>query len=174
MKLITKDARIKEAVHYANLYFQSEEFKKDILTAKEFDHANVSPDEIVKLFETFSKIRVVEIQCTYFGVFFKKVLGRTIGNGIAYVNSSGLNRQLWAIGATVVHEVSHVVDEYFPDAEFGHGSNSSVGKHNTFSYFIGEKAERWIKREVLKDEVIKITKEIERSYFSPGNLALTY
>lgn len=174
MKLFTKDKRIKEAVHYANLYFASEEFRKDILSAKEFDHANVSPKEILELFDAFSKIRSVEVQCTYFGFLWRNVLGKTVGNGIAYINSSGLNRQIWDIAATCVHEPAHVVDEYFPNASFGHGSNSPGGKQFSFPYWIGARAARWIKREVLKNEVIKITEEIEKSYFKPqSNFALT-
>lgn len=172
MKLVTKDQRIKEAVHLANLYFQSEEFKKDILTVNEYSNSNASPEKILHLFETFAKIRSVEVVCTYFGIFWRKVLGKTIGNGKAYVNSLGLNRPLWQVAATVVHEVSHVVDEYFPEYEFGHGSNSPNGKSMTFPYFIDEKAERWIKREVLKKEVQRITREIESSYFATGNIAL--
>lgn len=161
MKLKTNDSRIAVPLEYARRYFASDDFIKDINSIHKFDHANVSPAQIAELFASFSAMnREVEVKVTYFGFFFKNVLGRTVGNGHAYVNSSGLGRQIWKLGATIVHEVSHVVDEYFPKASFGHGSNSSRGKKNTFSYFIDQKAEAWIMREVLKDEIKKLSMKI--------------
>lgn len=157
MKVSTKDNRLKLAVDYANKYFSSPDFESDILSMKKFDNANVAPEKILELFKSFSiHDRPVEVKLTYFGFFYKKVLGRTVGNGYAYVNSSGINRQLWSVSATVVHEACHIVDEFYPEASFGHGSNSSKGKQNSFPYFIDEKAENWIKKEVLKNEVKKL------------------
>jgi hypothetical protein len=161
MKVLTKDERLVDAVYWANQYFQSPDFEKDILSIDKFEFCNISPQEIVKLFRSFSDQKShVEIKCTYFGWFFKKVLGRTVGDGFAYVNSSGLDRQVWSLGATVVHETAHIVDEFFPKAEFGHGSNSSLGKKRSFPYFIDERAENWIKKEVLLKEAKRLSMRI--------------
>lgn len=159
MKLITNDSRIKTAVEWANKYFSSEDFKRDVLSVEKFDSANVTPIQILELFSTFGN-RPIEVKCTYFGWFHRKVLGRTIGNGIVYVNTSSLGRQLWDEGETVVHEASHVVDEFFPEASFGHGSNSPSGKSRTFPYFIGERANVWIKRQVLLKEADRLAVRI--------------
>ncbi len=150
MILYTNDKRLEAAVDLANSYFASRDFQADVISINKFDHANVSPDEILRLFNMFNY--AIEVKCTYFGFFFKKVLGRTVGDGHVYLNSSRINRTIWSLGATIVHEASHVVDEFYKDASFGHGSNSNKGKNKTFPYFIGDKAENWIKLEVLKKE----------------------
>lgn len=171
MILFSKDQRLFKAVDYANKYFQSDDFKNDVLSVSSFYLANVSPQEILELFGKFNL--KVEIVSTYFGFFYKRVLGRTIGDGKAYINSSSLNRALQSVSATVVHETSHVVDEFFPDAYWGHGDNSSNGKGATFSYFIGARAERWILREILKDQVEQISFEIIQDQ-QKGKLWMTY
>lgn len=155
MKIFTTDSRIKEAVQWAQNYFDSHDFILDIKSVSKFQNSNVSPSQIAELFHDFGDNRV-EVKLSYFGIFHKKVLGRTIGNGFAYVNTSGLGRQVWQIAATIVHEVSHVVDEFYPQARFGHGSNSAKGKGMTFPYFIDDKAENWIKKEVLKKEINRL------------------
>jgi hypothetical protein len=161
MKLFTKDSRIKEAVDYAQKYFNSDDFIRDILSVDRFDSSNVSPAQIVELFAEFTKTgKVIEIKVTYFGWFYRNVLGRTVGNGFAYINTSGLGRTLWAVGATAAHEPCHIVDEFFPKARFGHGSNSSKGKGRTFPYFIDERAEIFIKKEVLKKEINRLSMKI--------------
>lgn len=158
MKLFTSDSRIKEAVQYAEEYFSSEDFYRDILSINKYENANVSSKEIENLFRKFFfENHVVEIKVTNFGFFYRRVLGRTVGDGFAYVNSFGLNRMVWSVGATVVHEVGHVVDEFFPGASFGHGSNSSNGKGMTFPYFIQERAENYIKKQVLKKELNRLS-----------------
>lgn len=163
MKLITKDSRIKEAVEWANKYFESEDFEKDILSISKYDNSNVEPKKLVELFRIFSSLnRKVEVKCTYFGFWSRNVLGRTVGNGYAYVNSSNVHRHIWSLAATVVHESTHIVDEYFPDVYFGHGDNSPNGKARSFPYFIDEKAENWIKREVLKKEIERLSMTIVR------------
>lgn len=157
MKIITSDPRLKEAVQWAEKYYASPEFRQDVLSVKNFEHSNVPSTEILALFGILeARGTTIEVKCTYFGWWYRNVLGRTVGNGFAYVNSSGLGRQIWSVAATVVHEVGHVVDEHFPKASFGHGSNSSKGKGKTFPYFIDERAETWIKKEVLKKEVNRL------------------
>lgn len=150
MVLSTNDKRLKEAVELANKYFESQDFQADVVSINKFENSNVTPNEILRLFNMFNY--AIEVKCTHFGWFFRNVLGRTVGDGYVYVNAARLNRTLWSVGATIVHEASHVVDEFFPKASFGHGSNSSKGKGKTFPYFIDEKAENWIKLEVLKKE----------------------
>ena len=146
MKLFTNDSRLKDAVILANAYLQSDDFEKDVLSMRSYQHANVSPREILKLFKMFQG-REVEVKATYFGMFWKRVLGRTIGDGKVYLNTSQLNREIWEIVGTIVHEATHVVDDFFPDADWGHGDNSSNGKEKTFSYYIGERATNWAKGE---------------------------
>lgn len=155
MKLFTSDQRIIQSTKWAEKYFNSDDFIKDVRCVTSFQESNVLPMDILKLFFEFPL--KAEIKCTYFGAFFKKVLGRTIGDGFAYINSSSLGRQVWQTASTIVHEVSHVVDEYYPKANFGHGSNSPLGKSKTFPYYIGECAENWIKKEVLISEAEKIS-----------------
>ncbi len=162
MNLVTKDKRIETPVEWAKIYYLSDDFRKDVMAVLTYDNANVKPQEILNLFETFQRTqRKIEIICSYFGRFSRKVLGKTIGDGKAYVNSWRLNRSIWSIAATVAHEVAHVIDGYFPNARFGHGNNSSVGKEMSFPYYIGEQAEKWIKREILREQVMKLTASIE-------------
>lgn len=160
MKLYSLDSRIKKPLMYAQKYIDSQDFIKDVMSIEKFEAANISPKDILDLFAQFDKR--VQIVCSSFGMFHKRVLGRTVGDGKAYVNSMRLDRQIWEVAATIVHESSHVVDEFFPKASFGHGDNSSVGKGQTFPYFIGDRAEIWIKKEVLKDEVIKLALQSEQ------------
>lgn len=161
MKLFTlsENERVKEACKLAQSYIGSDDFIRDIMSVEKFEESNIDPMTICNLFEKFAKNKI-QVKVSYFGFFYKKVLGRTVGDGCVYLNSSRLDRQLWSIGATIVHEASHVVDEFFPMARFGHGSNSSVGKGQTFPYFIGERAENWIKREVLNNESKKLSMKI--------------
>ena len=157
MKLFTlsKNQRLIEAVKFANEYMNSTDFIRDILSNKKYDHANVTSDFIAGFFQGYNK--EIEVKLTNFGWFFRNVMGRTVGDGFVYVNSYGIDRQIWQVGATVVHEACHIVDEHFPEARFGHGSNSARGKGMTFPYFIDEKAEDWIKAEVLKKEVNRLS-----------------
>lgn len=161
MKLFTSDERLKDAVDWANQYFASNDFVKDIRSVEKYEHSNITPAQIADLFGHFSTRNIqIEVKLSYFGWFYKNVLGRTVGDGFVYVNSSGLNRQTWSVAATVVHEASHVVDQYFPKASFGHGSNSSKGKGKSFPYFIDERAEAWIKKEILLKEAKRLSMSI--------------
>lgn len=146
MKLITNDPRLKEVVILANAYLNSEDFEKDVLSMRSYQGANIAPSEILKLFKMF-KDKEVEVKATYFGFFYKNVLGRTIGDGIAYLNTTNLRRAIWELVATTAHEVTHVVDDFFPEAEWGHGDNSPSGKGKSFSYYIGERASNWAQGE---------------------------
>ena len=158
MKLWTKDKRITKEIYYAQKYFDSTDFEKDVLALARFNNSNVPPKEILACFRDPNvKDAPIRIIVSFFGRFKGKVLGRFIGGMKAYVNSSGLGRSVWDVGATIVHETAHVIDGYFPRARFGHGDNSPRGKKESFPYHIGECARTWIKRQVLRDEVDRLS-----------------
>lgn len=157
MKLVTKSKDLAEAVFWANKYVNSEDFEKDILSVQQYEYADVTPQQIAELFrkEQFNRVTII---LSYFGFFYRRVLGRTVGDGFAYINSWNIGRSIWSVAATVVHEACHIVDERYPKASFGHGNNSANGKSLTFPYFIDERAELWIKKEVLKAEANRLAK----------------
>ena len=158
MKLWTKDKRITKEIYYAQKYFDSTDFEKDVLSLLKFQNSNVTPKQIVELFrsETIKNLEV-RIIVSFFGRFRGKVLGKFVGGTKAYINSSNLDRSAWSIGATIVHETAHVIDGQFPTARFGHGDNSAKGKRESFPYYIGNCASYWIKRQILRDEVDRLS-----------------
>lgn len=65
-----------------------------------------------------------------------------------YLNSRKLNRSLGSLTGTIAHEWGHLLESFvrerLPTAFFNHGSNSRVGKEQSFQYTLGRKVKELV------------------------------
>ncbi len=136
--------KIIDAVDYVNDLFEDESFWLEISKKDLFDNASHSPSEIANLMK--GKTDNVEVKLyrpqwprdrntnAYTSVRYPNVL---------FMNSKKLWRNIGSMVNTIVHEYVHSVDltDGDPSIDYGHGSQSSVGKKNTAPYWIGNLAE---------------------------------
>jgi len=68
------------------------------------------------------------------------------------INSRRFNRPWYSLAGTVAHEWGHCFEYFtrkmYKTYKFNHGNNSSIGKDNTFQYWLG----RQVKLELMKYE----------------------
>ena len=82
---------------------------------------------------------------------WSKVLGRVRSSKPRTIelNARRLRRPIPSLVNTIVHEFIHCLDHWQTDANFGHGGNSSKGKHETAPYYIGGLAESMAPRYLI-------------------------
>lgn len=92
--------------------------------------------------------------------FLTKAYATTYTGNYTYIglNSYKLNRSIPSIVGSIAHEWGHCFEYYLkdvhePDLVMNHGDNSSVGKDNTFQYWLGRAVKRYVEDNL--DELIR-------------------
>lgn len=82
--------------------------------------------------------------------FLSKAYATTYTGNYNYIglNTYKLNRSIASIVGSIAHEWGHCFEYYLkeahqPDLVMNHGDNSSVGKENTFQYWLGRQVKRY-------------------------------
>lgn len=94
---------------------------------------------------------------------FSKAYATTYTGNYNYIglNSRRLNRSIASIVGSIAHEWGHCFEYYLkdkhePDLVMNHGDNSSVGKDNTFQYWLGRAVKRYVEDNL--DELLRIVR----------------
>lgn len=140
------ESRIIDACAYVDTLASNSHFWDAIRTHPKFDFTDLTPTEIERRLREANATITVKLWKPHFGRYSRTVAvtdsryPRTV-----FYNQNKLNRGVANIVNTIVHEYVHNVD-YFDDGnmqiEYGHGSQSAVGKSNSAPYWIGDLAER--------------------------------
>ena len=152
LKYFGNDQRIIKAVALTERFFDHPTALKDIvLSRKSYEYSTATPDELLHIMQLFWSGYTV----TVYSETVRNWLGfRKSTPVLAYTSSSksltlienNLNRSSQSIAGTLAHELSHCSDFANPRHSYGHGSNSSHRKENTFPYYLGYAAKAWLER----------------------------
>lgn len=58
------------------------------------------------------------------------------------LNAWKLKRSVHSIVGSLIHEITHLVDNKFSEVSFGHSSNNPIGKDNSAPYVLGGMAKK--------------------------------
>ena len=142
------DQRIIDAVKVANDPRLFKDLLKLIGEKEFFDMSDASPLELRIEFNVFMNTTTVNIK-TYKAAFWSRAIAmfkRSDINSI-YLNTRKLNRSTASIVGTCFHEAGHACDavsDFTFNHGYGYGSNSPIGKENTFQYWIGNRAKELV------------------------------
>lgn len=155
-----KNENLNQAIYAFNLLLSSA-FIENLIKNKmdEFDqrYTNIEKSIIADLLFTYKNEFKPTIKLYRpFWRWSKAYATTYTGNySLIKINSRKINRSFPSLAGTICHEWGHCFEYYvktvFPEYYFNHGNNSSVGKENTFQYWIGNQ----LRSELMKYDSFK-------------------
>lgn len=158
-------SKIMMAIEMANSPSLFRSVLSKIASANNYDMSNCGPDEISHLYGKFMEVNNIEV-LTYFNRFTRAM------GFFSPQNPKAININMakyWGVEQMVslfYHESGHVWDMFCSDYNVNHGSNSPIGKDNTFQYSLNRYVYEYLdyKREPRKSFTRRLLNKI-RSWF---------
>jgi hypothetical protein len=140
-KTNSNNTKINEAIKIANDLLNNKELYLRVKEKASYDMSTASPEYLSDMLYKTKTSLVINVN-TYYNRW-TRALGYFVPSKPKdiFLNEAKLNRSVGSIVNSLYHERAHAMDYFDKNHSYGHGSNSSSGKQNTFPYFLGNLAQ---------------------------------
>jgi len=161
-------ANISYAVDVYNLLLDFGYIEMWLTQKDKYDYTEATGDELAIAHQIFKNSENSYVDGKYLWKPWHRNTLAYHSDGMLIINLKKISSFAGLVG-TCAHENEHFFDHIIENMDFGHGSDSSVGKENTVPYYIGIQAKLFIQDLEAKgiDTPIKII-----SYLIETHLAL--